>query len=64
MPKRAFIEWWLARDAGWIKVGSRLILYKTPSAFAYWSERTGIAKPLVKIGGWRLFIKPLTEFPE
>ncbi len=35
------------------------IVIANPSSRAYYSERNGINKPILKIGGWRLFWVPV-----
>lgn len=49
---------WVWREGLTARVFRWLVVIKTPKAPAYFSERNGYHKPLLRAGGWRLFIDP------
>jgi len=54
----AGIEFCAFESGWWLKAFGRAVVFYTPSARAYFSERTGISKPLWKGWGYRLFVGP------
>jgi hypothetical protein len=54
---KRLLSWSVGDGAAWVRLGAfgPGLHVLSPKVRAYFSERAGIDRPLLRLGGWRLF---------